>query len=727
MYKPSEKFGSLRINHYLCAIKGKLLRHRIMQQRKLPLGIQDFEEMRRDGYLYVDKTDMVWQMANGNKYNYFSRPRRFGKSLLCSTLKCYFEGRRDLFEGLKIMQIEKEWVKRPIIYLSMSLGGSTGQSLCQYLDLALSSYEKIYGKNPDEQTLGNRLNGIIQRAYEQSGVQIAVIVDEYDVPLQHTYDTDIHEDIRTVYRNFFTGLKDYGYCIKCVFITGITKFTQISLFSMLNTLKNMSFRNEYATLCGIAKEELSDNFMPEIEQLAASYAITTEDVMARMKYTYDGYHFSRSMVDVYNPFSVFNAFVDLRLNSFWIATGSNEMLFKILHKFISAIPTLDGCLIDADYLEMSDVNMVDPKIFLYQSGYLTIKEVKGDTYVLGYPNREVKKAMFNMVLPIMLNKETSQGSTDIQSLKMAMIAGDVDQAMLCLKQLIACTPYSTQKKEKFVFEEHFRFIIKNLFYICGFVAHEEVEMASGRIDITVEIPNIIYVLELKMDDNGGVDAAADQVTDSHYADLDSKCIEDYAGPLLPYCWEDKYLNSKYKLIVIGQETNGWYSDYMNSDEDIKKNIEVYKSFGLGKKVKTLFWKYVHEFNYLLNGIDNQNFIWDNINKFGKDSGKGKPVPDVLDCERVYFNVSCSELAILKPDVCLFMTGPKYDKDVKNKIPDVKFSTFGTYKMREVAKLCSSSLPKKSYRIYHPQYALYNRDWYNKMISNVLKSCIGEFD
>lgn len=212
-----------------------------MQQRKLPLGIQDFEEMRRDGYLYVDKTDMVWKMANGTKYNYFSRPRRFGKSLLCSTLKCYFEGRRDLFEGLKIMQIEKEWVKRPVIYLSMSLGGSTEQSLCQYLDLALSSYEKIYGKNPDEQTLGNRLNGIIQRAYEQSGVQIAVIVDEYDVPLQHTYDTDVHEDIRNVYRNFFTGLKDYGYCIKCVFITGITKFTQISLFSMLNTLKNMSF------------------------------------------------------------------------------------------------------------------------------------------------------------------------------------------------------------------------------------------------------------------------------------------------------------------------------------------------------------------------------------------------------------------------------------------------------------------------------------------------------
>lgn len=490
-----------------------------MQQRKLPLGIQDFEEMRRDGYLYIDKTDMVWNMANGTKYNYFSRPRRFGKSLLCSTLKCYFEGKRELFEGLKISQMEKEWISRPVIYLSMSLGGSTEQSLGQYLDLALSSYEKIYGKNPDEQTLGNRFNGIIQRAYHQSGVQIAVIVDEYDVPLQHTYDTDMHEAIRSVYRNFFTGLKDYGYCIKCVFIAGITKFTQISLFSMLNTLKNMSFKDEYASLCGITKGELSDNFMPEIQQLADRYSITVDEVMIRLKYAYDGYHFSRCMIDVFNPFSVFNALVDLRLNSYWIASGSNEMLFKILRKFILEIPSLDGCLIDADYLEMSDVNMVDPKIFLYQSGYLTIKKVMGETYVLGYPNREVKKAMCDMVLPIMLKKEMSQVNTVVMDMKMAMLVGNVDQAMLCLKQLIAGTPYSTLKKEKFVFEEHFRFIVKNLFYICGFEVHEEVEMASGRIDVTVETPKVIYVLELKMDDNGGVDAAASQIANRHYADM----------------------------------------------------------------------------------------------------------------------------------------------------------------------------------------------------------------
>ncbi len=369
------------------------------QNIKLPLGIQDFEEMRRDHYIYADKTDMVWKLANGTKYNYLSRPRRFGKSLLCSTLKCYFEGRKELFEGLKIMELESEWVKRPVIYFSMSLGGSSAQTLTEYLNNVLSSYEKIYGRNPDEQSLGNRLNGIIQRAYEQAGVQIAIIVDEYDVPLQHTYETNHHDACREIYRNFFTGLKDYGYCIKCVFITGITKFTQIGMFGMLNTLVNISFRNEYAAICGFTKDEVICNFSEHLSELADNYAITKSALMDTMSSFYDGYHFSRSLIGVYNPFSVCNALANLRLNSYWIASGSNEMLLKVLRKFINEIPELDNCLIDSDYLEMSDVNMNDPKLFLYQSGFLTIKKVVGSSYMLGYPNREVRNAMLGMNLP----------------------------------------------------------------------------------------------------------------------------------------------------------------------------------------------------------------------------------------------------------------------------------------------------------------------------------------
>ena len=367
--------------------------------RKLPLGIQDFEEMRRDHYIYADKTDMVWKLANGTKYNYLSRPCRFGKSLLCSTLKCYFEGRKELFDGLKIMELESEWVKRPVIYFSMSMGGSSAQTLTEYLNNVLSSYEKIYGRNPDEQSLGNRLNGIIQRAYEQVGVQIAIIVDEYDAPLLHTYETNHCDACREIYRNFFTGLKDYGYCIKCVFITGITKFTQIGMFGMLNTLINISFSNEYATICGFTKDEVMYYFSELLLRMADGVAVMPDELMDTMGTFYGGYHFSRGLIGVYNPFSVCNALVNLRLDSYWIAAGSNEMLLKVLRKFINEIPELDNCLIDSDFLEMSDVNMDDPKLFLYQSGYLTIEKVVGSSYVLGYPNREVRNAMLGMILP----------------------------------------------------------------------------------------------------------------------------------------------------------------------------------------------------------------------------------------------------------------------------------------------------------------------------------------
>lgn len=489
-----------------------------MAKRRLPLGIQNFEELRKGDYLYVDKTDMVWEIANGDKYNFLSRPRRFGKSLLTSTLQCYFEGKKELFEGLKIMELEKEWVKRPVLHFSMNLGGSDAETLRQYIDDTLSKYEKIYGKSPTEVNINNRFTGIIERAYQQSGVQIAILVDEYDAPLQHSYKTDRHEKCRNLYRDFFTGLKDYGYCIKCVFLTGITKFTQISLFSVLNTLTNISFYNSYATVCGLTTEELTTSLGDQLQELASQKGWTLEQTIQELKDMYDGYHFSESMRGVFNPYSVICALKERRLRPYWIASGATEMLPKMLTNFEKDVERLDGSYMDMDFIETADISTDNPSLFLYQSGYLTIKGVIGDQYILGFPNREVKKALFELVIPNMLNANREETSNTIQKLKGCMMLGDIENAMLNLKQLIANTPYSTQKKEQFVFEEHFRFIVKNLFYICGFKVEEEKQVAGGRIDLTVETPNIIYVLELKMSDNGGAAAASQQLKSRHYAD-----------------------------------------------------------------------------------------------------------------------------------------------------------------------------------------------------------------
>lgn len=490
-----------------------------MAKQKLPLGIQDFEELRKGNYLYVDKTDMLWKIANSDKYNFLSRPRRFGKSLLTSAMQCYFEGKKELFDGLKIMTLEKEWVKRPVLHFSMNQGGSNAKLLSHYLDDTLSKYEDIYGRRPTEATLNNRLTGIIQRAYEQSGVQIAILVDEYDAPLQHSFHTPYHDECRSLYRDFFTGLKDYGYCIKCVFLTGITKFTQISLFSVLNTVTNISFYNDYATVCGLTKDEIESCLGEELHELANKKGWNMDDTLLRLKDMYDGYHFSESLQGVYNPFSVLCALNEQRLKSFWIASGATEMLPKILTNFERDVEKLDGSLIDMDYIETSDVNTTNPKLFLYQSGYLTIKNVIEDSYVLGFPNREVKKALFELVIPIMLKKDKDETENAIQELKMNFSTGNVEEGTLCLKQLIAHTPYSIQKKERFVFEEHFRFILKNLFYICGFNVKEEEQVADGRIDLVVETSNIIYVIELKMSDNGGTSAATQQIITRHYKDV----------------------------------------------------------------------------------------------------------------------------------------------------------------------------------------------------------------
>ncbi len=489
--------------------------------RRLPVGIQSFEKIRKGGYLYVDKTDIIWQLANRNKtYNYLSRPRRFGKSVLVDTLEAYFMGKKELFEGLKIMQLETEWVKRPVIRLDMSRAGAEPETLRSYLDITFDRLEKEYGITPKPTAqLADRFNAIIVEAYEQTGQQVAILIDEYDSPLQHSWKTPHHEACTSIYREVFAILKADDKYEKFVFITGITKFTQISLFSVLNNLSNISFEPEYAAICGITKEEVLRDFKPEINKLAEYEDWTFDEAVAQLTAYYDGYHFSRrNMVDVFNPFSLINALADSDLKNYWASSGATSLLLKFVDDLEIRLKDFDHCALLSTIIETSDVTGGGAELFLYQSGYLTIKDYQMGVYILGFPNNEVKQALYETVLPA-LTLRSSGGIQSTQSgLFLALQLNNLPEAMKCLKALIADVPYSNKKLASMDMEERYRLILSTIFNAIGCRVEVEKMMATGRIDMVVETTNFIYVLELKLSNNGGVDAAEDQMKAKLYAE-----------------------------------------------------------------------------------------------------------------------------------------------------------------------------------------------------------------
>ena len=492
-----------------------------INDRKLPVGIQSFEKIRKDGYLYVDKTDIIWQLANRNKtYNYLSRPRRFGKSVLVDTLEAYFMGKKELFEGLKIMQMETEWVKRPVIRLDMSRAGAEPETLRSYLDITFDRLEKEYGITPKPTAkLADRFNAIIVGAYEQTGQQVAILIDEYDSPLQHSWKTPYHEACTAVYREVFAILKADDKYEKFVFITGITKFTQISLFSVLNNLSNISFEPEYAAICGITKEEVLRDFKPEINKLAEYEDWTFNEAVAKLTAYYDGYHFSRrNMVDVFNPFSLINALADSDLKNYWASSGATSMLPKFVDDMEIRLKDFDNSALLDTIIETSDVTGGGAELFLYQSGYLTIKGYINGTYLLGIPNFEVRQALNEIVLPTLAMRKNNDLQSTQAFLNVHLSLGNLSEAMKCLKALIADVPYSNKKLASMDMEERYRLIMSTIFYAIGCRVEVEKMIATGRIDMVVENTNFIYVLELKLSNNGGVDAAAEQMKAKQYAE-----------------------------------------------------------------------------------------------------------------------------------------------------------------------------------------------------------------
>mgnify|MGYP004612513733 CR=1 FL=1 len=514
-----EKAWGLGKKSYICKQKQEAMAE--TRNRRLPVGIQSFEEIREGGYLYVDKTDIVWQLANrGKKYNYLSRPRRFGKSLLVDTLEAYFLGKKELFEGLRIMELEREWVKRPVIRLDMSRAGAAPDTLRSYLDNAFDHLEKEYGIAPKPTAqLADRFDAIIQTAYRQTGQQVAILIDEYDSPLQHSWRTPHHEACTSIYREVFAILKADDKYEKFIFITGITKFTQISLFSVLNNLSNISFEPEYAAICGITKEEMLRDFKPEISKLAAYEDWAYDEAVAQLSAYYDGYHFSRrNMVDVFNPFSLINALADSDLKNYWASSGATTLLPKFVDDMELRLGQFDPCPILRQIIETSDVTGGGAELFLYQSGYLTIKDYQMGVYILGFPNQEVRQALYETVLPALTLRSNSNIQSVQSGLLLALQLGNLPEAMKCLKALVADVPYSNKKLASMDMEERYRLILSTIFNAIGCRVEVEKMIATGRIDMVVETIHIIYVLELKLSNNGGIDAAAEQIRSRQYAE-----------------------------------------------------------------------------------------------------------------------------------------------------------------------------------------------------------------
>ena len=487
-------------------------------KRRLPQGIQSFEMLRRDGYVYVDKTDLVWQLAHGGMFNYLSRPRRFGKSLLVDTLGCYFEGKKHLFEGLKIMELEKEWKVSPVIRLDMSNAGASAKEINSYFNSTFRRLERKYNVETFEgDELPTRFENILRTASNEGENPVVILIDEYDSPLQHSWHTPEHEACTAIYRSVFALLKSCTLYERFVFITGITKFTQISLFSVLNNLTNISFFPQYAAICGITKQEIRDTFMPEIEEMGKKNGWTVEETFEKLRYNYDGYHFSKgNMVDVYNPFSLVLALSEGEIGNYWASSGATSMLPKFVDNLETEIENYERSFIIKDTLETSDVTGGGANLFLYQSGYLTIKDFDQGGYYLGIPNNEVRRALYNVVIPALTLRSQGQVSSEQSKLFLALNYGQVDDAMKVLKAMVADVPYSNKKLVNMGMEERYRFIISCIFRSIGMRVEVEHMMSSGRIDIVTWAMNAVYVIELKLQNNGGLEAAKKQILANQY-------------------------------------------------------------------------------------------------------------------------------------------------------------------------------------------------------------------
>lgn len=480
-----------------------------MSKFKYPVDTDQFQIIREQGLLYVDKTDLMFDLANRYRYVFLARPRRFGKSLLCNTFKAYFQGQKQLFNGLKVMELEKEWTKFPVLHFTLSGLKNVTVPLAQSkLENLISDYEKIYGRDPEQKTPGARFRGLIHRAKEQTGENVVVILDEYDAAIMRLmYEPEQLADMRSMLREFYQVLKDEGAYLRFVFITGVTKFSQLSIFSELNNLNQISLDNRYSGICGITQEELDTVLRPCIEDYAQNLHISVDDAYALLKKNYDGYHFSPKGQDVYAPFSLLRALDKNDTNHYWFESGTSTALLEHLKRYpITRALDYDGVEVCENEFSIPCESADTPMPLLYQSGYLTIASYDPllKLYVLKIPNNEVRKGLIDCLMPIILKRTVADNNGLVTAMAKAIFSRDLGKALTALRSYIAKIPYDIITKEKWECNESreafYKLLIYMAFSMLNSIVDTEVKSVLGRADVVIQTNADIFVLELKVDD-----------------------------------------------------------------------------------------------------------------------------------------------------------------------------------------------------------------------------------
>lgn len=502
---------------------------------KYPIGIQSFDRLREDGFVYVDKTALVYNLVQTGSIYFLSRPRRFGKSLLVSTLACYFQGRKELFDGLAIADLEKDWLQYPIFRIDFNGGPYTQPGVLEAtIEGYLGNWEDIYGKNLNYTTTGDRFKELLRRAYERTGQRAVVLIDEYDKPILDVLDTgtytcnhvgekllleDHHREILKSFYSTFKGADEY---LKFVLLTGVTKFSQVSVFSGFNQPKDISMDERYESLCGITQEELEKYFAEPISRLATKYECTVEEMKDWLKRQYDGYHFSTNMAAIYNPFSILNAFDMNEIRDYWFATGTPTYLIRLLQHSREQMNELTGKFYDPTMFIDYKADVEQPLPMIFQSGYLTIKEYnkKMGTYLLDFPNNEVRKGFLSVLAANYMKPKSKEVTSWITDAVMDLERGDTDAFRRSLTSFLASIPYDSHGslKDIDITEKHFQYTFYLLLRLIGVYCtaiHCEDRQSYGRVDCTLEMEDYVYIFEFKMD--GTAQEALEQIEKTGYA------------------------------------------------------------------------------------------------------------------------------------------------------------------------------------------------------------------